>query len=439
MVYLPHWPIPHVKTNIMLGLGRVNELLARLDNPQNKLPAVIHVSGTNGKGSTIAYLKTILEMSGCRVHRYISPHLMRFNERIMLAGKEISDQYLYEIIEETRHAAEGMHSTFFEATTAAAFLAFSRVPADILLLEVGMGGRLDATNIINSPLLSMITPVSYDHVEYLGTTIKDIAFEKAGIIKTDRPCVCSWQMTEAMDVIAEKALDMGSELFAWGRDWNFQVNEEGFIFNDILSGNSLQMPKPSLIGLHQIVNAASVVAACLRYLKVDIDHIRAGLKATIWPARMQKITSGVIFEMLPEGFELWVDGAHNTGGAQMISATIANLWQDKPIYLINGRTGGRDIKGYLEYFKGLVEFVCGVKVVSEPKGETAENIATSAQEIGLKAYACKSLKDAVELIISKAKTPSRILVTGSLYLAADLCRVDTGMTEHRNSRRIRNI
>lgn len=428
MVYLPHWPIPLVKTDIILGLERVRELLARLGSPQDKVPPVIHVAGTNGKGSTIAYLKAILEGAGYRVHRYTSPHLLRFNERIMLAGSEISDQYLYEIMEETRQAAEGMHTTFFEATTAAAFLAFSRVPADILLLEVGLGGRLDATNVIDSPLLSVITPISYDHVEYLGTTIPGIAFEKAGIIKPGRPCVASWQMTEAMYVFVEQSITSGAELFACGRDWNFEVNEEGFIFHDYIGGTSIQMPKPALIGLHQIINAATAVAACTHYLGISLNHIHEGLRSAVWPARMQRITSGVIFEMLPGGFELWVDGAHNTGGAQMISATIANLWQDKPTYLINGRTGDRDIKGFLDYFKGLVEFVCGVKVVSEPKGESAENITLGAKAAGLDAYACDSLREAVELIISKAKAPSRILVTGSLYLAADILLASGALT-----------
>jgi dihydrofolate synthase/folylpolyglutamate synthase len=424
MVYMPHWPIPHVKNNIMLGLERVLSILARLNNPQNRLPPVIHISGTNGKGSTIAYLKTIFEAAGYRVHRYISPHLVRFNERILLAGEEISDQSLYEIIEETRLASEGIHPTFFEATTAAAFLAFSKVPADILLLEVGMGGRMDATNVIDSPLLSIITPISYDHMEYLGDTITKITYEKAGIIKPKHPCVSSWQMTEALEVLIQQSLKSDSELFACGRDWNFEVNKEGFIFHDYTSKTSLQMQKPSLMGLHQIVNASTAVAACTRYLSkvfnIELNHIEQGLTTTAWPARMQRITSGVLYEMLPEGFELWVDGAHNTGGAQMVAATIANLWQDKPTYLINGRTGDRDIKGYLEYFKEIVEFICGVRVISEPKGEAAEKIAKGAREIGLTSYACDSIKDAIKLILSKAKQPSRILVTGSLYLFADI-------------------
>lgn len=424
MVYMPHWPIPHVKNNIMLGLDRVSELLTRLGNPQNKLPPVIHVSGTNGKGSTIAYLKTIFEKAGYRVHRYVSPHIMRFNERIMLAGIEISDPQLYEFIEETRLAAEGLHMTFFEATTACALLAFSKVPADVLLLEVGMGGRLDATNVIDSPLLSIITSISYDHMEYLGDTIAKITSEKAGIIKPGHPCVSSWQMVDAMEVITNHCLKANSELFACGKDWNFEVNEEGFIYHDYKTELNLQLQKPSLIGLHQIINASTVVAACTRYLNksfnISLDHIKHGLTSTTWPARMQKITAGILYEMLPEGFELWVDGAHNTGGAQMISATIANLWKDKPTYLINGRTGDRDIKGYLEYFKGIVEFVYGVRVVSEPKGETAENIVAGAKDAGLTAYACDSIKDAIRVILSNAKQPSRILVTGSLYLAADI-------------------
>lgn len=423
MVFMPHWPIPMVKNNIMLGLDRVVDLLSRLSNPHHKLPPVIHVAGTNGKGSTIAYLKAIFEDMGLKVHTYISPHLIRFNERIVLAGNEITDNFLYEIMEETRLASIGLHTTFFEATTAAAFLAFSKVRADVLLLEVGMGGRMDATNVIDNPLLSIITPISFDHVEFLGQTLAKIANEKAGIIKPNKPAIISWQMQEAMNVFINKSIIENSETYACGINWNFEVNEAvGFIFHDYATNQKTHFPNPSLFGLHQIVNAANVVAACRKlnkYFPIKDDNIINGLKNATWPARMQKIKSGRLFDMLPQGFELWLDGAHNTGGAQMIAATIGNLWQDKPLYIINGRTGERDIKGFLEYFKDIATLVCGIKVLSEPKGETAENIANAANELGFESYACGSIEDAISLIITKSQT-GRILVVGSLYLAGDI-------------------
>lgn len=422
---MPHWPIPMVKNDVMKGLGRINELLGRLGNPHKKLPPVIHVTGTNGKGSTIAYLRAIFERAQLKVHTYISPHLIRFNERIVLAGLEITDQYLYEIMEETRLASIGLHTTFFEAVTAGAFLAFSRIKADVLLLEVGMGGIVDATNVIEDSLLSIITTVSFDHVEFLGTTIAQIAREKSGIIRPNRPCVVGWQMQEAIDVFVEQSALKQAALCACNRDWNFEVGDSGFTFYDHQSGLRMQLPPPSLIGLHQIVNAATVVAACKKhlcsYFPITDQNIKDGISNAVWPARMQRITKGRLFDMLPDGFELWLDGAHNTGGAQMISATIGNLWQDKPIYIINGRTGERDIKGFLEYFKGLVTAIYGVKVLSEPKAESAENIAIAAREIGFESHASASIIEAISSIISSSiKRPARILVIGSLYLAGDI-------------------
>jgi dihydrofolate synthase / folylpolyglutamate synthase len=422
MVYLPHWPVPHVKQDIMLGLERVQELLNRLGNPEKKLPPVIHISGTNGKGSSTAYLKAIFEDAGYKVHRYISPHLVRFNERIELASQEITDDFLHEVMEETRIACGDLHTTFFEATTAGAFLAFSKVPADVLILEVGMGGRMDATNVIDNPILSMITPITFDHVEYLGDTIAKIAFEKAGIIKPKVPCVVNWQMDEAMNVISEQCHKLGAPMYACGRDWNFEITGDGF---DLVDKDAVEhYPRPSLFGIHQPLNAAAVCAAFKyvlgQHFKISKENIDNGLRKAFWPGRMQKITSGMLHKMLPEGFELWVDGGHNTGGAQMVSASIKALWSDKPTYLINGRTGDRDIKGFLEYFKDIAKFVCGVKVKSEPKGELAENIAKGAREIGMESYACDGLQEAIALIIRKAEKPSRILVIGSLYLSADV-------------------
>jgi dihydrofolate synthase/folylpolyglutamate synthase len=422
MVFLPHWPIPHEKVNIMRGIERVLTILERLGSPHEKLPPVIHVTGTNGKGSTCAYLTAIFKDAGLRVHRYISPHLERYNERIMLAGEEITDEFLYSIIEETRLAAEGVATTFFEATTVAAFLAFSKVEADVVILEVGMGGTYDATNVITEPLLSIITPVAFDHMEYLGTTLTEIASEKAGIIKQNRPVTVSWQYSEAMAVIVEKAKEMAAPLSACGLDWNFESTSDGFNFIDLEQGHAYRFPRPGLAGIHQILNAANVVASIrmLEKFNISYENICNGLKNVYWPGRLEKITKGVLYDLLPKDCELWIDGAHNDNGAQMIAASIAAQWSDKDIYVINGRTAKRNIKSFLKYFEGIAKAVYGVKVRSEPSGEDALNIQTAAEELGFESYACDGLSEAIAMIKASAKGPFRILVTGSLYLAADV-------------------
>lgn len=422
MVFLPHWPIPHGKKDINLGLSRVLELLDRLGNPHENMPPVIHIAGTNGKGSTLAYLKAVFENAGYRVHRYTSPHLVNFNERIEIAGSQISDSYLYEIMEEVRNAAEDLQTTFFEGTTVGAFLAFSRNEADVVLLETGMGGRLDATNVIKNPLLTIITPISFDHMEYLGETIEKIAGEKAGIIKHGVPCVISWQQEEAMEVFFGKCMETGSPIYTWGKDWDFEVTETGFDFIDSGDEMAFRMPKPALFGIHQNLNAATAVAAlrCLPQYEISLTNIQQGIKSAEWPARLQKIRSGVLFEMLPNGAELWVDGAHNPSGAEMLAETISKEWSDEKVYLINGRTANRNIADFLKYFEGKIEMVAGVKVISEPSGEDAEKIANIAKELGFEAEAFVNIKEAVEHIVKNAKAPYKILAAGSLYLAGDV-------------------
>jgi dihydrofolate synthase/folylpolyglutamate synthase len=424
MVYMPHWPSPGVRSDIKLGLSRMHELLTNLGNPHHKLPPVIHIAGTNGKGSSTAYFKAILEHAGLKVHRYTSPHLERFNQRIELAGDEISDGYLYEILEETRVANQGVHATFFESTTAAAFLAFSRVHADVLILEVGMGGRLDATNVIANPALSLITPVGLDHVEFLGGNLALIAHEKAGVIKLHSPCVVSWQHREAMKVITERAEELESPIYAWGEHWNFEVQQDGFVLVDLRANNVvMELPMPGLLGLHQIVNAAAVAAASYRFLQENLpirtQNIQWGIKHAKWPGRLQHITTGKLANMLPAGYELWMDGAHNPDGAQMLAASMEHLWQDKPTVLINGRTGQRDIASFLEPFKELVQHVYAVTVQSEPNGEKSHNIARVAESMGFNTRDSGDIVSAIKEI-SSSHGPCRIMVTGSLYLLSDI-------------------
>jgi dihydrofolate synthase/folylpolyglutamate synthase len=419
---MPHWPIPHGKKPIDLGLTRIKKFLQRLGNPHLSLPPVVHVAGTNGKGSTIAFLKTIFEHAGYKVHRYTSPHLVNFNERIYLAGSDIEDGYLTQLAEECRISAGDIPITFFEGTTAMAFLAFARKKADILLLEVGMGGRLDATNVIENPMLTIITPVSFDHMEYLGNTIAQIASEKAGIIKKNTPCVISWQYQEALSAIKTKASTMTAPLYCHGEDWNFQVNPKGFDFFD--KQETYKLPKPSLMGAHQIINAATAIAATQLLAKdfnISMADVMYGLQNTFWPARLHQITKGKLAGLLPADWELWIDGAHNAHAAQMLSAQV-DLWNDKPTYIINGRTANRDIKGFLMPFAGKVEMVCAVPIYSEPLAENPTNILRSAQELGFKACECQSLSEAVQVILQGSHHPhgARILICGSLYLSADI-------------------
>jgi dihydrofolate synthase/folylpolyglutamate synthase len=424
MAFLPHWPIPYGHKPIMFGLERVLALLEKLGNPHKKLPPVIHITGTNGKGSTLAYLKYIFEDADYKVHRYISPHLINFNERICLAGEDISDDFLYEIMEETRIAAgDIIETTFFEAITAAAFLAFSKVPADVLLLEVGMGGRLDATNVIDDPILSIITTISYDHTEYLGKELSQIAYEKAGIIKPNCPTVIGWQTQEAFNVLEKKCSEVNSPFYACKHHWDLEPTNNGFNFMDFELNKNVPFPKPNLFGIHQYLNAAVAVASayCLQDFKLTYNNIANGISKAFWPARMQRINNGVLYNLLPDKWELWLDGAHNNNGAEMVAATAKSEWNDgKPLVIINGRTGDRDIKTFLSFFQDIASFICGVKVRTEPKGESAENIANGAKEMGFEAYACDSLIDAIALIKSKFSTPVRILICGSLYLAGDV-------------------
>lgn len=428
MVKLPHWPIPIGIQDAKLGLERVSYLLDKVGAPHLNLPPVIHIAGTNGKGSTLAYLRTILEIAGYKVHTYTSPHLIRFNERIYLAGKEIDDNLLYELIEKTRIAAGDMQVTFFEGTTVAAFLAFAAIPADIVLLETGLGGRLDATNVIQNPYLSIITPISLDHIDYLGDTLAKIALEKAGIIKKNCNTVISWQPKEAMECLLKKCDEVESKAYAWGRDWDFYNQETHFTFDD--HEEKYNFPHTSLTGLHQIVNASTAIAAIqlLHDFNVTKEHIEYGLTNCKWPARLERITRGVLYDMLGTGSELWLDGAHNVGGAEILAASIRYMSPALPLYVINGRSKDRDIAGFLSFFLQDTTFLCATHIKSEPLSENATVIYNTAVQMGFTASCSNSIKEAMQQCLYHAKGQKiRILICGSLYLAGDMLATNQGL------------
>ncbi|MDA0782382.1 MAG: bifunctional folylpolyglutamate synthase/dihydrofolate synthase [Rickettsiales bacterium] len=423
MVFMPKWPQPLGSKPIDFGLERVLELLEKLGNPHKKLPPVIHYAGTNGKGSTIAFSRAILEAAGYKVHVYSSPHLLNFNERITLAGNDISEPMLEQIVDLCRIKAADMRITFFEGTTAMAYLAFSQVKADIVLLETGMGGRLDATNVIDKPACTVITPISLDHTEYLGPTIPIIAGEKAGIIKQGVPCISSLQFEDAHNVIEAKAEELNAPLFSFGYDWIAEKTESGMVYKS--TEGDMKLPSPALIGDHQIVNAGAAIAALkqLKGFSISDTAYAEGLKKVKWPARMQQLTSGRLIDMLPQGWEIWLDGAHNNAGANVVSCMIDD-WKNKPTYLVCGFTRGRNAQEMLSHFKGKVKFVCGMLVQTEIAAQTAHVIADAAKKVGIDAKDFDSIEDAISFLPTLDRTPARIIFCGSLYLASDAMKAN---------------
>ena len=396
-------------------------MLERLGNPQRSLPPVIHVAGTNGKGSTIAYLRAILEAAGHRAHVYTSPHLVRFNERIRLAGELIDDATLAAVLEECEAVNGGEPITLFEITTAAAFLVFSRVPADVLLLEVGLGGRFDTTNVVERPLATVITPVSIDHVGFLGDTIEKIAFEKAGIIKPGVPLIVGPQDPRALQVIADRAAELAAPMTLFGRDYT--VRREGDDLVVEAGGEAEVLPLPSLPGDHQIDNAAVAVAVARLVsgsLSNSTEDRATGLRTTSWPARMQQLTRGPLVEMLPDGWSLWLDGGHNADAGRAVSAQVA-AWRrerpQEPVHLIVGMLNTKAADDYLRPFAGLPESVSTVTIPGETASLSAEAVAAMAGTAGLAAAARESLAEALGGIVAGGGERGRVLIAGSLYLA----------------------
>lgn len=403
---------------IDLSLGRLQSLLTTLGNPERSLPPVIHIAGTNGKGSLVAYLRAIFQASGYKAHAYISPHLVRFNERITLAGQMISDEALAAVLERVEEANAGAPITFFEITTAAAFLAFSQYPADVLLLEVGLGGRLDATNVIPPPLLTAITPISLDHQYYLGETLAAIAGEKAGIIKEGCMVVVGPQPPEALSVIDLRAASVGATVQAYGRDWTADTCPEGLRYQDAIG--TLLLPKPGLFGAHQIANAGAAVACALqlrkRFQKITTLSLADGVRKVVHPARMQRLISGPLVDLLPDTCDLWLDGGHNPGAGEALAETL-HEWRERPLFLIVGMIDSKDPRGFLAPLQPFAQAIRTVTIPDEANSVPGDRLAAIAQDIGFAdAASVDSVSEGLRDIADRA-LGARVLICGSLYLA----------------------
>lgn len=397
-----------------LSLERMWQLLAALDNPQEKLPPVIHAAGTNGKGSTLAFLRAMYQAAGYRVHAYTSPHLVRFNERILLGGSEISDVYLEQLLVRVSDAAREIPVTFFEATTALALLAFAEHAADVLLLETGLGGRLDATNVVSKPLATLITPVDYDHKEFLGETLTDIAMEKAGIIKHGVPCFMGAQKPEAREVLKRVGRERKAAVKLHGRDWSYEAVDGGV---SVLCGTeSWLLPVPALAGEHQLHNAAlaSVVARSLPQLPVNEAAMNVGIAKANWPARLQLLTQGPLVEAWGVRGEVRLDGGHNVHAAEALARWIE--MQDVSVVLLCGMMQRKDA---VAFFAPLAKWVAGVIAVpipNEPGSYAPEALAEAARAAGILAVQhAENLTQAVALASSEAA--GTLLIAGSLFLA----------------------
>ncbi len=409
---------------IDLVLDRIQRLLAALGHPEKKLPPVFHVAGTNGKGSVCAYLRAMLEANGYRVHVYTSPHLVRFHERIRLAGALISEEELSAILEECERANDSRRITFFEITTAAALLAFARHKADAVVLEVGLGGKYDATNVIDRPAITCITPVAFDHQEFLGTSLAGIASEKAGIVKPGVPCIVGPQADEAREVIARTADRLGAPLFIYGEDFHAHEEHGRLVYQD--DTGLLDLPLPRLQGRHQIANAAVAIAALRRMGRLWSREpaIERGLRDVEWPARMQRLLHGPLIEAAPKGAEIWLDGGHNPHGAAALAQSMADLEEraPKPLYLMCGMLRTKDARGFLTAFRGLARHVSTVTIPGEEASLGAGALYDDARAVGLEATPADSLDDAMIQVVGWAQAredegPPRVLICGSLYLA----------------------
>jgi dihydrofolate synthase/folylpolyglutamate synthase len=421
MVKMPHWPKTLGNEPAEETALRMQAILASIGNPQNKLPPIIHVAGTNGKGSTIAFLRSIFKHANVKAHSYISPHIARFNERILIGDEEISDELLYEVIETVRiNLPDNITPTFFEATTAASLLAFSQTPADILIVECGMGGRLDATNIFPETRLAIITSISLDHTEYLGHDIRSITSEKAHIIKENGTAIIAPQAKEAMQTLKLHTNKINANLLCYEENYDFSVEDGEFAYIDIDQEKISQYPLPSLMGDHQIINASLAIAAIknLAEFKVSDQQIANGLQNTHWSGRLEQITTGELYTLLDDSCELWIDGAHNNAGAFVLANWLKQFNDDKKNIIIFGRTEKRDNYNFLKILKEEIDELIAIKVEGEPKPEKFEILLKTAEELKINSRKADGLPAAINSI--KTKKDCRVLICGSLYLQKDL-------------------
>jgi len=398
---------------IDLTLDRMERLLAALDHPERRLPPVIHAAGTNGKGSTLAMIRAGLEGVGLSAHVYTSPHLARFHERIRLAGDLIDEDLLSAMLDECLAANGPDAITYFEITTCAALLAFSRVEADFTLLETGLGGRLDATNVVDDPRLTVITPIDIDHQQYLGDTLQEIAFEKAGILKRGVTCVVGPQSDIAMEVIEARAARLGAPLIAHGQHWHVWEERGRLVFQD--ETGLLDLPSPALIGAHQVQNAGTALAA-LRALGMEEPACTAAMTDATWPARMQRLTSGPLVDQAGAvGSDLWLDGGHNPAAAAAIVESLSRL-PSRPTHLICGMLNTKDVSGFMAPLAGVAESLHAVSIPGQAATLSAEDTVAHARAAGLRSEAAKSVEAALAAILAESPG-ARVLICGSLYLA----------------------
>lgn len=405
---------------IDLSLGRMHRALAALGHPERRLPPVVHVAGTNGKGSTCAFLRAIGEAAGQRVHVYTSPHLVRFHERVRLAGTLVSDATLTAALEEAEAANAGEPITVFEITTAAALLLFSRMPAEMLVLEVGLGGRLDATNVVDRPAATAITSLSMDHMDFLGDTLGAIAFEKAGIMKPGIPCATGAHDPEAAEMLARVATEQGAKLLARGRDWRCEPVPGGLRFTD--ARGAIDLPPPGLPGPHQVENAGIAIAALRAWNPAWLtdDAIARGVAAAEWPARLQRL-SGPMADALPRGFELWLDGGHNAGAGVALAAHLP-AWADRPLHLVVGMKKGKASEDFL---RPLIPFATTLTAVAEPGQHLAMPVEDIVTASGGVARPGPTVTQALARI-GREGPPGRVLICGSLYLAGEVLKASAG-------------
>ncbi len=437
MVYLPHWPIPSTLGKRQIDyetvFERMSGVLEKLGNPHQKLPPIIHVAGTNGKGSTVSLIAKIYSCAGYKTHIYTSPHLHECNERIILNNEKISDNFLFEIMEETRIAANQTPLTFMESFTIGAFLAFSKVTADLLIVECGMGGRIDATNIIDKKLATVITPISFDHVEYLGNSIERIALEKAMIIRSDSPLIVASQPNAAKNIIKILAEDQKIPAFFYDQDFSVLMDEENGEFDLEFQKTIIKnLPKPALPGSHQYINFATAITTTLVLKEkffINEKNIKQAIKSVYWPSRLEKIENNL--NKILENSEIWIDGAHNEAGAFALARwiDIENKKDKKRNFIIVGFSRNKCKKEFLEKFKDIAEIIA-VRVDGEPYPEKSEVISQIGKLNNIDIFPAGDLLDAFYHIkkIYNAQT-SRVVICGSLHLARDVKKYGSNYTK----------